>query len=411
MRFSSKEYSEIFNQAAKKLSERTGITNFSPSSKAGSLLTSFIQEEKNKVNSINSILDSFKLSSATDGDLDQIGEFIGVTRLLSTRAFTKANDQNIEFFVNSGTFGDINNGTTFTIPANTLIYLDDKDSFSGLKTEYRLISPVTCLSTANSAYGSVEAIEPGIKYNVASFALNKHSFTSYSQANLNTLKVRNNYSIVNGRNTESNSNYRNRISKAFTAFATSNETSLRLAAGVFPGVKEVKFIRNYNGIGSSALIVDVYEGSISNTLLTSIQDRVNLFASSGEVINVYAPKYIEFEIELTIKTSIDFSINDKVNSINTINNIIKNYVASLAIGRPLDLTILYAAIIQTNSKIVQIGKISNQNVADRLTIYYSDASGNTSNKTLVQDLLTVGVDQKVILAEVATPITINFEKA
>jgi len=410
MDFQSVNYNDLFNQVAKKLINRAGITNIGPTSKTSALVSAVLQEEKNKFNLINSVLESLKLESAFGEDLDKIGLFFGVKRLESARAKTNIIDKNLEFYVDSGTFGSINNSNSFTIPANTLVYLESKDSTSSSTVQFRVLNDINCDKDAASVYFAGEAIETGAASNVAAGALNKHGFTSYTNSASKLLKVRNNYSIVNGRDSQLDSSYRYAISKAITAYSGCNETTLKLAVRTFPGVVDSKFIRNYNGIGSSAIFVDTIEGTIPDSLLTAIRERLALFASASETIYVYAPKYVKLSLNLVVKTTKDLSTEDKTTLTNNINTTIKNYFAALRMGETLDLEYLYNFIIKNNTSVTKIGRNNNGNKAEEISVYYSDSLGNSFNKKLIENNLSVSQEQRIVLLETDNPITISIEK-
>lgn len=411
MRFESTSYVELFNQAAKKLANRTGISNYGASGKASAIINTFLDDDRRKVAAINDVFESIKLASATGDDLDAIGEFLGVFRLTATRAVTKSIDKNMEFYVESGTFGDINNGSNFTIPANTIVFLESKDADSGRKIEYRTTSSIVCTASASSVYFPAEAIEPGTLSNVAALALNKHSFTSYTLSSANRLKVRNNYGVANGRDKQSDASYRSLISKTFTALASANETALKLAAQAVPGVKECKVFRNYNGIGTSALIIDGYEGSVGPAILDGVRSRINQYVAAGEIASVIAPKYVGLELEFVVKTSTNLTSIDKTKLTNNLISLIKVYLNSFNIGQSVDLDNLYSLLVRSNNQIVQIGRVAGRNTAELVNAYHSDSFGQFSNRSVLNNLVPMQDDQKVILMDTLTnPIRITIEK-
>jgi hypothetical protein len=71
------------------------------------------------------------LPFATDTSLDLLGEIFGVARLTQQTAGVDIGDQNFEWYVRSGTFGDINSGRDIVIPSDVRLY-----------TEARLSGPV-----------------------------------------------------------------------------------------------------------------------------------------------------------------------------------------------------------------------------------------------------------------------------
>lgn len=404
MRFESTSYTELFTSAASKLANRTGITSFGQSSKAGALLNTFIEDDKQKVSQINEVLNSFKLPTATGKDLVAKGEILGVYKLQETRAYTKIIDSNLEFYVDSGTFGDSNNGDDYLFPANEIVYLESKDADSGRRIEYRLTSSVLCPKNSSSVFFAVEAVQAGTASSVAAGALNKHTNTNQ------TIKVRNNYAISNGRDEQSDSSYRSMITKAFTSYAMCNEASIRMAASVIPGIREVKIFRNYNGIGTTTLMVDGFEGTLGQSTLELVKNRVSSFASTANLVSVYSPKYVGIELSLVIKTSLAFSNAEKIKLSKNIITTIKNYFRTFSIGQSVDLQNLFNLIIRVNANIVQIGIVPGSNTFSSASAFFSDLNGVFSEKRVLTDFIPVQMDQRAILMTSNTPIVLTIEK-
>ena len=103
------------------------------------------------------LFEAMQLSNATNLDLDNLAfDMYGLSRLSETYSRVAYNENNLHFYVTSGSFGDINGGSSITIPKGTLIstqdsFLDDTDepippSLEPIKSRI-LISQ--CLSNAS----------------------------------------------------------------------------------------------------------------------------------------------------------------------------------------------------------------------------------------------------------------------
>lgn len=410
MQFSSTSYNKIFADTAQKLADRAGINNYGPGSKASALIDTFIEDKKREVASIQEVLSSNKISEASDEYLEELGAKVGAFKQKATKAYTRASDRNFMFYVDTGTFGDINNGSSFTIPAGEIVYLQAKNNTSGQKVEFVTKTTTTCLASASVAYVSVEAHEYGSKNNVAKGTLTNHNFTSYTLSSQNKLKCKNNYSIVNGRDEMSNASYRNLISKAYVAWAMANENSLRYSAKSIAGVKDIKIIKGYAGIGTIGVIVDSFEGKISSLITDNVFNQLKNIVSSGETVFVYPPKYIGVQLNLVVKTSVALSDATKINMSNYIKTLIKDYINSLSISEPLDLQSLYNHIIINTNNVTKIGKKSNVNSAESVYLYFYDNFDNYSIKEFVTSTIAADEDQKIILMEdVENPISLTIE--
>ena len=411
MRFESTSYNDLFNEAAETLATRTGISNFNADSKAFSIISTFLNEDKSLVDQANSIISSLKLGEATGSDLEVIGEFVGLSRTKATRATVKAVDTNLQFYVDSGTFGTINGGSAISIPANTVIYLDDKDSTSGRRVEYRTTTTISLPIGGTSVFFAADAVEFGTESNVSALALNKHLFTSYVDSSNNTLKVRNNYAIVNGTDVQSNDSYRFAINRQWAAAAAANEISLRIAALSMPGVKEVKILRWYNGIGTTGIIVDTFEGRVTDSLLTSVRNRVSQVVAAGELANTYTPKYVAIEIDMVVQTRTNLTSAEKTKLSNLIINFTKNYINSFKLGQGFTTDLYLNNIIRNNNQIVRIGRKAGLNVLEELNVYYIDSLGQYSKRQIINTDIAINQDQKIILLDtVSNPVRVTIEK-
>jgi uncharacterized phage protein gp47/JayE len=409
-RFETISYTDLFNEAAKKLAARTGISNFSPDSKAFSIISTFIEEDRRLINNVNSLIDSLQLATATGSDLNLIGELVGQSRLPATKSFTRGTDQNLEFFVDTGTFGDINSGSSFTIPAGTTVFLESKDSESGARIDYRTTSSITCSISGSSIFFAAEAVETGTASNVAVNALNQHDFTSYTQSSLNKLKVRNSFSIANGRDAQSDSSYRFFINKAFTTSQAANETALRLTALTIPGVRDVKIIRGLNGIGTVGLIVDGFEGRSSSSILEGVRTRVNQISSAGDIVNVLAPKYVLIETELVLQTKVSLTAEQKTKLTNNIILSIKNYLNSFRIGESFSISGFVNFVLKSNNLIARVGRVNGDNTAEKVNAYFTDSFGIISPRRIIANDIAVNSDQRILVLDtISNPIRITIE--
>src|SRR5258708_2773757 len=98
----------------------SGITQLSPGGKArafadivGQILGTV------EVDTFNMVSQSL-LPFATGSSLDLIGDIFGVSRIGQQNSTVIPDDNNFEFFVRSGTFGNINNGQAIIVPAGTV---------------------------------------------------------------------------------------------------------------------------------------------------------------------------------------------------------------------------------------------------------------------------------------------------
>ena len=107
-----------------------------------------------------------------------------------------AADRNFQFYVRTGTFGDLNSGNNIQIPANIQIFT------AAPKGPIYLIDVVTLLAGSSVQSFSATSVSTGSSGNTSSGVFTRHNFTNYTQSAAGGLLVANNYGIIGGRDTE-----------------------------------------------------------------------------------------------------------------------------------------------------------------------------------------------------------------
>ena len=182
-------------------------------------------------------------------------------------------DQNFEFYVRRGTFGDINSGNDIEIPSDVRISTGDPNG------AIYLTDPVTLAAGDSQEFFSARSLAPGSVSNAPAGVFTRHNFTGYTDARFGTLLVTNNFGLVGGRDAESDDDYRFRLSLKVQSSAGANEAALRLELLEIPGIQDVVFERQ-----AGAFIVYVYgiSPNVSPGLLQNVQDQAAyLTADSG----------------------------------------------------------------------------------------------------------------------------------
>jgi hypothetical protein len=175
------------------------------------------------------------LPFATDTSLDLIGEIFGVARLTAQTASVDVTDQNFEWYVRSGTFGDINSGQDIVIPAGVRIYT------AASSGPVFIADAVTCPAAASSQFFSATSLYGGSAGNAPSGIFCLSNFTNYTESVYGPLLVTNNYGIVDGSDAESDDDYRYRIRLKLQSLNGANEAALRFQILMIPGIQDVVF--------------------------------------------------------------------------------------------------------------------------------------------------------------------------
>jgi len=265
-----RSYTEIVTDTLSDLANNTNVTRITPGGKARAILDAVAKRLEEQYDLFDLNLARAFVSSAQGEYLNLIGTLVGASRLSSEAANVDSELQVVKFYVDSGTFGDLNGGNSFQISAGTII--STKANNNGIL--YRVTVPATAQEGASQVWVSVEANAPGEDSNLGTGSLVYHNFVGYTDFASSTLKVTNIHPIRNGKNFESDANFRYRIVNAYLEGEAANETAVRLAALSAAGVADVLTLRHYRGIGTFGVIIRPVTPTTSQSLLDEVELRV-----------------------------------------------------------------------------------------------------------------------------------------
>lgn len=249
--------------------------------------------------------DSLQISNASGENLDSAAmSMYGLQRRPASRAATNAAEANVYFYVEDGTFGDINNGNDIVLPEGVKLFV--KTNAQGDNIFYELTASYTLAADQNVAYCAAQSADTGFAQNVDKQSLNFHDFTDYTKVTSDLLKVSNRFAILNGTSKESDRIFRSRLNNYLAARMNLNEDWVVLKAIMVPGVVDIRTIPNYFGIGTLGLIIHGAGKESNDSLLTFVDRRVREIASPGLSIEVIPgiSVYLDFDIRVYIKPNL-----------------------------------------------------------------------------------------------------------
>jgi uncharacterized phage protein gp47/JayE len=311
-----KNFSELVQDSLAFLSSNTRITNVN----VGGITRSIIEILNRNVADYYSTLDlnmamSF-LSTAEGYYLDLIGSLFNVSRVQASPANATASDNVQKFYVVSGYLNDV----IPYIPAGASVSSEDGT------VRYTVSSNVNFSGSATEVYVSISSTSTGSKVNVPAGVL---TLNDLNIAGLFTTNVK---SIVSGTDTESDSNYRYRISNATLSAEKANEIAIRLAALSVNGVADVLIKKYARGIGTYDMIVIPTEGVAGDSLVSSVQTAIDAVTAYGIKGTAIKPTIIPVEIEVRIifmDAATDFQ-RSQIRSL--VRTSIERYIVNITIG-------------------------------------------------------------------------------
>jgi len=313
-----KNFGELIQSSLSYLRSNTQITNVN----IGGITRSIIEIINRNIADYYNILDtnmamSF-LSTAEGYFLDLIGGLFNMPRIQASKASATSVDGVQKFYVSTGTLFDLI--PSGFIPVNTTVTTED----GGI--QYFVTANTNFAAGATDVYVPISSTSVGSKVNVPISTL------TVSGLNISGVFTTNEKSIVSGTDTESDSNYRYRLSNATLSAEKANEIAIRLAALSVNGVSDVVIKKFARGIGTYDLIVIPVEGVANDSLVSSVQGAIDSVTAYGIKGTAIKPTIVPVEIEIRVvfvDTATDFQ-RSQIRAL--VKTTIERYIVNIPIG-------------------------------------------------------------------------------
>lgn len=367
-----------------KVTQRTGITDFDADSKTDTLISVFVDQVLNSRNETISAFYANQIGTAKGSQLDQIGQDMGLPRFSEVYAQANKRDQNLAFYVNSGSFGALNGGSDIVVPAGTEIYSDSNENDLGSQISYRTTSDTTLYAARSIAFLDVRATASGSGSNVGGGMLRNHNFTDYLASS--GLEVLNFFSILNGRPRENDRNYKFRLSRRYDTLISSNNSKLHLESLRVPGVLDTRIIRGYMGVGTVGVILVGPENQSNSNTLRGVQARLNeLQGPSGRAIAVSAVA-VSLDIQMVVKTTSALNGSQKRQLELNIRRGLRTYFRSQGIAGTVDLRAAAQELSAYVGGTIKLTSLSApEQVFDTVYIRKGPSNGATTERDILKN--------------------------
>jgi len=375
----------------------TGVTNTTPGGKARALADAIGNEmgilEANTFNAASQLL----LPYATGAALDSLGAIYNVPRLQASDANAPATDTNFEFYVQTGTFGTINNGNDIVIPAGTRIFTSAANG-----AVYAVDVQTTLPASQSSAFFSASALVTGAAGNAASGIFTQHNFTNYTQNNFGTLLVTNNFGIVAGSDAEQDEDYRYRINLRLQSAGGNAEVDIRAAVLQIPGIQDITF----NPLaGTYQVYVYGTSPAVGQALLSLVQTALNQNTAYPLVGVALAPDLVGISLSTSLTLQSGLSSIDQSTIIASATSAAANYINNLAVGAELIINQISDVILNSDSRILDIGN-PNQPLQS-IFIWRSRLDGTRYSQFLINDYTPVIGERIIVESSISNPINLT----
>ena len=394
-----KGFGKLQGETMNELVQDTNITRTTPGAKAKSLL----QIVNRKLNTTYQEFDVNFLKSflpyAGGRFLDYLGDMLGVPRGGALRSEASSSSKLVKFYVSEGTFGDINGNSDITITAGTII--SSRNGNGGIA--YQVTAGVVLNRFLSEDFVSVQALQDGDSSNVGQDVLVHHNFTNYT-ANAGLL-VTNSGPLNTGRKLETDTNYRFRIANGVLSAERANETSIRLAVLLVPGVSSIVMRRFARGIGSFETLIQTVVPNTPSNVIDACQEAIARTQAHGIDGIAVAPRLTGFSMQVKITWRNDITAAEKEDVKTAVQENIADYINNLAIGEVFILNELIERVMSTSEKILNIGTAAKP--FDLLNIYReTKLRDNKLKEELIGDYYPLDDERLIIEPTVTTPITV-----
>lgn len=403
---------DMVSNGLRVLRDYSNITQLSPGGKARLLLDSTTDEQYAQHRLFDENLAQAFIRWAEDRFLDYFGDMLNIPRIQATTAETTIEDKNFMFYVDGGTFGDLNNQLDMVIPAGEEIstpdfpterptYATDDYRPRQNKIVYDLVDSLTLPSGSSFAFGKIRARVEGIASDVPRSVLTQHSFTNYVLSSTQRLRCTNKYAISSGSDRETDRAYRYRLMNAFKARERGNKLAVRLAALSIPGVADVTEVNYEQGPGTFSMYVQALTPTTSPVLIEKVQTVVEEVNAFGTRPFVLSPLPLGVELVLAVNWKSSSSQTDQSSGYAAIRNAVENYMNLLAIGESLDLEELASIVTKAHPAIQGIG-IEKSGAFEEVYVYRMSADQTNARKTLFTNQVIEPLYNERIILETDT---------
>jgi uncharacterized phage protein gp47/JayE len=399
--FNQKKADDIVSSTLTKLTTNTNITQLTPGGKARFFLEVFAEEQSSQYAVFNDSLAQAFIQYAKGNFLDFFGDMFGVPRLEAKHAESDIN--NFMFYVNSGTFGDINNTQDIVIPAGTTLSLATypvqfvSKNITPTTISYSTTREVTASAGGSFVYVPARANIEGKEGNIARGVLTEHDFINYTSSPSKLLKCTNRFAIDTGDDRESDGAYRYRLLQVFRTRKSSTAAAVRFAALSVPGVSDLTMIPYEQGPGTFTVYLKTTTPTVSPRILDDVRIKIGSIVTEGIRYFVEAPTYIGLEFIVGINWNPKTTNENRAIQQTAVREAMDKKLASLGIGESIDLVDLVQLVVDYAPSALSIGKLV-PNKFEEVYVYKASGTGVGVMRTkLYTESIVPLYNEKIIL--------------
>jgi uncharacterized phage protein gp47/JayE len=351
------------------MSDRSGITHWGYDSSARILSETVAMELSAIAIENREAFKAIQPSTAIGSDLDGLADLpFGVQRNIATFAEVGVRHNCISFYVDGGTFGDINAGQNIVISAGTLISSEQIGSQDRNRADYRVTAETVLPSTSSLAYVPARAVTAGPSQNVGERTLVYHNFTNYIAVDSGRLKVTNRFNILNGQDQEDDDRLRYRMSRQYASLVQTNIDKIKLNGIDVPGLEDVRIISGYFGIGTAACFAFGIDEESNQQLADDLQSKLSTINGPGIALIAVPGIAVYIDLELRVRLTENLTASQRISLERAMKGTIFNAIKDESRGGNVNLGIIADRITSSYPEITAL--ISNPHSLDKFEAAY-----------------------------------------
>lgn len=390
---------KIFGDVLFDVVNDTNITRVSPGTKTRALVEAMSKKMGRMYQKFDINVAQAFINGAEGKYLDFIANTMGVFRLGEEPARINSVERNVKFFVDVGTFGDINGGNSISIPTGTIISTLVRSKGIKYRTPYDVVLP----ASASSAYIPAEAITSGTRSNVGKGQLRFHDYNGYTDSSNESLKITNDGEVVSGKSIESDTNLKFRTVNQILSSEMANEMAIRLAALSVPGVADITINPFAKGIGTFDILVHSISPSVPLTLVDAVRESISKVVAMGVVGNVRKPTETGVSLLGTLRYKRVLTVEEESNILASATRNVTVYINNLDIGEDLIVNEMVERVMATSDLVKNIGVANNP--FEAVYIYKSSRLEDNKVRSEVLGDFTPKIDEKLLIEQEQAGLT------
>lgn len=361
---------------------------------------------------VQSMYDRNNYLTATGSNLDNIAfNLYGMQRLPFTYARTKEADFNtvimLSPFSNYTSFMAANNNQPIVIPQGTVL-TNNISSDEVLGSVQFVTDREYILSNGSRQYVGTIAITSGASQNIDKGVIKYLNFTNYADSFNRTLIAANALPIINGRNPETDEEFRRRIQLFMRSKQTNSYNDINLTSIAVPGIVTSEIIPGYYGVGTTGVVIFGPNRLATDKEVNDLQNQIDSKYIGMNRIYVSKGFFVLLDLEVRITTRIEISEIDKNAIRSEMRNIVNSYLMKNTNSREVNLDSIQTEIMRIfrNKNGIEI-QMKDRSIFSKKFIRKTTErnSINTVGLEIPSNVILVQRDERVLI----NSIEINFD--